>query len=431
MRYQPFPPLGSRPEPPVASVETIPEAPPVPEAPRFDVILGATRRTPQYGALGRSMKDRVALDLNGCDTVALFGVQGYGKSYTLGVVAEMAVAEAPGINTLSVPLGAVIFHYHKSETYEPEFVAAVGPNDVAGEVQRLRSEYGATPRGIGDVLVLVPEATLELRRQQYPELAVEPLKFSSAEIGPEGWKFLLGAAKNQSLYVRQMVGIMRQCRDRLTVDTLKRAVVASGISQESQQLALSRIELAEPFIDDSRRLGSVMRPGRTVIVDLRDEWIERSEALGIFVVLLRLFGSVKHEGEDFNKLFVFDEAHKYISEPDLVSGVVENIREMRHNKNTVLIASQDPLSVPRAVLELCSVLVLHRITSPAWLKHLQSAIAALKTVQIRTLATLSPGEALVWAQRSNVKAYTIEAQRLTVRPRFTRHGGGTKVAVKP
>ena len=129
--------------------------------------------------------------------------------------------------------------------------------------------------------------------------------------------------------------------------------------------------------------------GRTLIIDLRDEWIEKDEALGLFVGLLRIFAAQKHEKRDFNKLVVFDEAHKYMTESALTSQVVETIREMRHQATSVVIASQDPISVPRAVIELTSILVLHRMTSPQWLKHLKSAIGALDDVTDAQTAALN------------------------------------------
>jgi len=89
---------------------------------------------------------------------------------------------------------------------------------------------------------------------------------------------------------------------------------------------------------------TVLRPGRLVIVDLRDELVEKDEALGLFVVLLQMFGEATYDGRKFNKLVVFDEAHKYIDSPDLVAGLVEVVREMRHKGTSILVASQDPPS---------------------------------------------------------------------------------------
>jgi hypothetical protein len=297
------------------------------------------------------------------------------------------------------------------------------------EVERLRSEFGAEPAGLRDVILLAPDAKVQQRRTEFPGITVEPIKFASSELGAESWKFLLGAFGNDALYIRQLVAIMRRHRSGLTLDIFRQEIAAAGLPPATQRLADDRLSLAQPYIDDAKRLGDLLRPGRTVIVDLRDEWIEKDEALGLFVVMLRIFAATKFNGREFNKLVVFDEAHKYITESDLIGQVVETIREMRHQATSVVIASQDPLSVPRAVIELTSILLLHRMTSPQWLKHLKSALVALEDVQEGHLAALGPGDALVWAQRSTDKRFTQRPQRLHVRPRFTQHGGGTKTAV--
>jgi hypothetical protein len=400
-----------------------------PITPVPDVLLGASSLTPQFGILGRAAGQTVALDLNGCNTISLFGVQGFGKSYTLGVIAEMASMASDGINVLPSPLATVIFHFHKSDAYEPEYVSAVLPNRKVSEVDRLLAEYGASPRGLEDVVLLAPEAKVEQRRREYPGVLVAPIKFSSSELGAEGWKFLLGAFGNDSLYVRQLVAIMRRQRDRLSLAAFRDGIAQADLPKSAMRLAEDRLALAEPYIDDDRPLTGLLRPGRTVIVDLRDEWIEKDEALGLFVVMMRIFAASRHDGREFNKLVVFDEAHKYISESDLIDQVVGTIREMRHQATSVVIASQDPMSLPRAIVELTSVLIMHRMTSPQWLKHLRGAIVALDDLQESAVTSLQPGEALVWAQRSTDRRFTVRPQKMSVRPRVTQHGGGTKTAV--
>ena len=37
-----------------------------------------------------------------------------------------------------------------------------------------------------------------------------------------------------------------------------------------------------------------------------------------------MFAEATYDGRQFNKLVVFDEAHKYIDSPDLVAGLVDN-----------------------------------------------------------------------------------------------------------
>lgn len=413
--------------PPTATERSVASNPK--EVPVPDVFIGSREITSQYGLLGKFGAGTVGVDLNGCNTISLFGVQGFGKSYTLGVIAEMATKHVEGINRLPAPLATVIFHYHKSDAYAPEYASAILPNHKSREVDVLREQYGAEPAGLDDVILLSPEAKLDARRKEFPSITVRPIKFSSHELGAESWKFLLGAYGNDSLYVRQMVQIMRQHRDSLTLDVFKREIANAGLSGAVLNLANMRMAFAEPYIDDSANLGDLLRPGRTVIVDLRDEWIEKDEALGLFVVMLRIFAASQHEGKEFNKLVVFDEAHKYITESDLIGQVVETIREMRHQATSVVVASQDPLSVPRAVIELTSILLLHRMTSPQWLKHLKGAISAMDGISEGHVASLQPGEALLWAQRSNENRFTQRPQKVQIRPRFTQHGGGTKTAV--
>ena len=132
-----------------------------------------------------------------------------------------------------------------------------------------------------------------------------------------------------------------------------------------------------------------------MIVDLRDELIEKDEALGLFVVLLQMFAETTWHGRGFNKLVVFDEAHKYIGSPDLVAGLVEVVREMRHKGTSILVASQDPPSVPASLIELSTQIILHKFNSPAWLKHIQKTNAALDGLTPGKLAVLGPGEAYV------------------------------------
>jgi DNA helicase HerA-like ATPase len=196
-----------------------------------------------------------------------------------------------------------------------------------------------------------------------------------------------------------------------------------------KELAYGRLELAQEFIDDSVNLGEAIRPGRLVIVDLRDEFMEKDQALGLFVVILQLFAEVTYEGRKFNKLVVFDEAHKYIDSPDLVGGLIEVVREMRHKGTSIMVASQDPPSVPVALIELSSQIILHKFNSPAWLKHIQKANAALGDLTPEKMAHLQPGEAYVWSSKATDSAFTKGALKIRCRPRVTQHGGSTKTAV--
>ncbi|MGZ3116800.1 methylation-associated defense system ATP-binding protein MAD8 [Streptomyces sp. H62] len=394
-----------------------------------DVYLGVSEQSPQYGVLGEVVGRRIALDLNGAHTISLFGVQGGGKSYTLGSVVESASLSASPVNQLPSPLATVVFHYSQTLDYAPEFTSMASANDEPDQVRVLQERYGVEPAALEDVVLLVPEAQLADRQAEHPGLEVRPLKFASAELRAEHWRFLMGAVGNQSTYIRQLGRIMRAHRHDLDLDTLRRGIDESTLTDHIKTLAHQRLDLAAEYIDDNVRVKDLVRPGRLLIVDLRDEFIEKDEALGLFVVLMQLFAEAQDADHRFNKLVVFDEAHKYIDSPDLVAGLVDSVRLMRHKGMTVLVASQDPPSVPIALIELSDLMVLHKFTSPAWLKHLQKANASLAELTPAKMASLPPGSAYVWSGKATDRQFTQRAVRIDLRPRLTRHGGATKTAV--
>jgi hypothetical protein len=395
----------------------------------YDIMLGVNGESPQYGLLGEVSGRKIALDLNHTHTISLFGVQGGGKSYTLGTVIEMASMPLQHINVLPSPLATVIFHYSPTQDYAPEFTSMINANSVDEEIRILRERYKANPEALKDVLILTPANKVDDRRTDYPDIEVKPIAFSASELKAAHWKFLMGAIGSQSMYMRQINLIMRGLRDNLTLDALRAGIDNSGLSDHLKELAQTRLLFASEYIDDSQRLQDLIRPGRLIIVDLRDEYIEKDEALGLFVVMLQIFSEATYQGSAFNKLVVFDEAHKYIENDDLVSGLVEVVREMRHKGTSIMVASQDPPSVPVSLIELSSQIIMHKFNSPAWLKHIQKANAALGELTSDKMSHLGTGEAYVWSSKASDDSFTRGAVKIKCRPRITQHGGSTKTAV--
>jgi DNA phosphorothioation-dependent restriction protein DptH len=395
----------------------------------YDIMLGVNGTSPQYGLLGEVSGRKIALDLNHTHTISLFGVQGGGKSYTLGTVIEMASMPLENINVLPSPLATVIFHYSPTQDYAPEFTSMIHANSVDEEVRILRDRYKANPAALKDLLILTPSPKVDERRAEYPDIDVRPMAFAASELKASHWKFLMGAIGSQSMYMRQVNLIMRGLRENLTLDALRDGIENSGLTDNLKELAQTRLNFASEYIDDSQCLQDLIRPGRLIIVDLRDEYIEKDEALGLFVVMLQIFSEATVNGRTFNKLVVFDEAHKYIENDDLVSSLVEVVREMRHKGTSIMVASQDPPSVPVSLIELSSQIIMHKFNSPAWLKHIQKANAALGELTSDKMSQLGTGEAYVWSSKSSDDSFTRGAVKIKCRPRTTQHGGGTKTAV--
>lgn len=220
---------------------------------------------------------------------------------------------------------------------------------------------------------------------------------------------------------------MKSNRRNLTIQSISDGIENDELLSNSQKaLARQRLDFAREYVDDSFSLKDILKPEQLIIVDLRDEFIEKDEALGLFVIMLNIFSSVKIVNrKHFNKFIVFDEAHKYMDNKALTDNIVTAIREMRHKGVSIMIASQDPPSLPNEIIELSSIVITHKFNSPQWLKHIQKSITQLSGLQASDLSALKPGEAFLWATKASDKTITNKPQKISTRPRVTKHGGGT------
>ena len=396
--------------------------------PKCDILIGKSSLSNQYGVLGESIHGKkIAIDLSETNTISLFGIQGGGKSYTIGTISEMVLKQFSNVNELPAPLAGVIFHYSESMDYEPEFTSMISPNDQEDELSKLKERYGAEPDKIDDVIILTPMDKLEERQAEYPSINVLPIAFNSKELNVQDWMFLLGAIGNDSAYIKQLKAIMKEHRRNITIEGITQSVEDSELLSNAQKaLARQKLSFAREYIDDGYTLRDSLKPGRLIIVDLRDEFIVKDEALGLFVIMLNIFSSVKNiNGSHFNKFIVFDEAHKYMDNKDLTGNIVTAIREMRHKGVSIMIASQDPPSLPNEIIELSSAVLLHKFNSPQWLKHIQKSITQLSILTPSDMSVLLPGEGFLWATKATEKRITTKPVKVTTRPRVTKHGGGT------
>lgn len=420
-------PSGATQEP-----EEPPSEPGRTEGPRAEDVLqlGSTQDSTQFGIVGRlhSSGRNVAFDVDGTNVISVFGVQGSGKSYTVGNLIEAALLHAPEVNRLPHPLAAVVFHYSSNETYLPEFAAMADPNDDRLAEQILNDEYGVAVQGVEDVRILVPSDLVAERRQEFPGVEVHPLILSTAELTLADWKLLMGVDGGDQLYVKAMTNIFRQLRGGISLGALRDALEHSSLTPQQKSIAETRIAFVELFATDEGGAARHVAPGRLLIVDVRDPLMDEGDVLSLFMVLLHLFSQTRDEaGRKFSKLIVFDEAHKYMDNTRLTGAIVEMVKEMRHLGTSVVIASQNPPSVPRDVIELSSVLIAHKFTSPQWLEHIRKVNGAFgRDLAPPQLAALSPGEAFVWSRDGAEELR--RPQRVRMRPRLSRHGGGTRRA---
>jgi hypothetical protein len=408
--------------------ETTPEQPSEPDDTSVDVqdvdLIGRDSSSGQFSIIGVGVDTAkpVALDVGGTNVVTLFGVQGSGKSYTSGVIIEAGLIPSPQLGPLPNPLATVVFHYSADSSYRSEFASMA--TAATDPVEASWADGPALPQPVDEVIVLVAERQIDKRRTEYPNARVEPLSIGPAELTSANWKLLMGIEGGQQMYAKALNQVLRGLPDNFTVGDLRTGIEQSGLSPQQKSIATQRVDFVDEYLSEAAHVVDWIRPGRLVIVDLRDEYIDKEEALALFMVLLSRFAEAQPiAARGLNKMIVFDEAHKYMRDSTLTDAITEAVREMRHKGVTLVIASQDPPSIPAVIIELSTVLVVHKMTSPNWLRHLQRYNTAFADIQTGEVAQLRPGNAFVWSAGGANRFR--QPQRIQTRHRLTIHGGGT------
>lgn len=122
------------------------------------------------------------------------------------------------------------------------------------------------------------------------------------------------------------------------------------------------------------------KPGQLTIVDLSCPTVDPESACQLFNICLSLF--LEQDPQNIGRVIALDEAHKYMNSSGEASALTEQllstIRLQRHLGARVIISTQEPTVSPK-LLDLCSVTIVHRFTSPEWLRTLQKHLAGVST----------------------------------------------------
>jgi hypothetical protein len=127
--------------------------------------------------------------------------------------------------------------------------------------------------------------------------------------------------------------------------------------------------------------GTTWKPqnGHLTIVDLSCPCVTPEMACSLFNICLSLF---LEQDSAVGRVIALDEAHKYMTESQecaaLTEALLATIRLQRHLGARVIISTQEPTISPK-LLDLCSVTVVHRFTSPDWLNALRKHLAGVSS----------------------------------------------------
>lgn len=185
--------------------------------------------------------------------------------------------------------------------------------------------------------------------------------------------------------------------------------------------------------------------GSLTIVDLSCPCITSEGACALFNMCLGLF---LEQPTEIGRIVALDEAHKYMDSTaeatTLTSTLLSSIRLQRHIGTRIFISTQEPTISPK-LLDLCSVTIAHRFTSPDWLRCLRQHIAALSkdTYQNETelnddsqnkifseIVKLETGGAILFAPNALIWGNKLGTSyvKIKVRNRVTTDGGKSIIA---
>lgn len=413
---------------------------------------------PQYGLLGFDLDncdandnpEPILLNTNSPTSVFLCGSQGSGKSYTLSCVLENHLLDDPSVGVQRQTIPGFVFHWD---------------TNTSGSLAEAAS---LCSRGI-KVRVLVSWSNYRKMKGLYEDFAtkvggkieVRPLLFKDHELTVNNIRDLMAfrdVSTNPPLYLEVIQNMLRRLGrqdEKFSVVTFLDDLAAADFSTAQQQMLDQRLSILRTFsaatAEDilkqdnpslaGKRLARerqaqglglerdciTVENGTLTIVDLSDPFVDAGTACVLFDICLGVIIKTHKEAVTANRIspgliITLDEAHKFLdknipSAEIFTNSLLTTIREQRHNAARVIIATQEP-TISEKLLDLCSISVVHRFSSPAWFTtlcgHLGGASsltsenaedkAAVKKEELfKQIVALQTGESLVFSPTSWVR----------------------------
>ena len=434
------------------------------DAQQHHTLVGEARKRsiPENGLLGSlpihqspSISLNVYLNTHDPFCFVTLGVQGSGKSHSLAVVVENCVLRVNDectteqIMRLQKPMSSLVFHYDQNQFNLCEIIDIVDPSDqLCSFFADLGHGVPTLPRN--KMLVVVSPTNYHQRKAFYgPDVQVVPLLFTWDQLSAQQIKCLmrLNDGDNQ-LYVSTMLSLMRSFQRNQTMPPFQEFLtqIHETCSVRGQSGPLGQqLKLLEGFMKESKDnkefhnlniggdLLSLLQDGMMVVADLTDPYLSPEEANGIFQVLLDQFRShIVCGNSGGGKLLILDEVHRYISGSDsdgLSKSIVDTVRLIRHEGLRVAISTQSPKVLAPELLELVSIMMIHRFQSEEWYTYLKSKVP-LPPDGFDAVHKLHTGQALVFAAKQELEGHSDHDFRqhsllVSVRRRFTQDLGAS------
>lgn len=397
-----------------------------------EIFLGIDGEPIQWGILGKSDHDRVAVDLNEPHIVFLCGKQGSGKGYSIGVLTEMLLSKTiPGISQVKKPATIIVFHKPR-EDMRSEFWSIVEPNLNSIEAAILREEYKISPRRIinaNSFRIFVDPFVYENERSKFRidyGTEVYPINIKPQRLTAEDWPYVLSIGKKSgSMYVKKIFQIIKKTQydEDFGLEKIRRHIDMSDLNPNQKSFANMRLETLQEYLSGGDFMGN-LKIGGVNIFDLRKIMMEPDDIFSVMMLVISsLINDDRVEREQF--VFVINEAHDYLRKglsKEFTDYINYLIRKKRHAGTWLMLDTHFPEDVDPKVIKGSDLKIFHKsdVISSKLLKQIVDGTS----IQPHHLDT---GQAIVRADKSNIGTDSLLIVK--VRPRLTHHGGATKTAI--
>ncbi|KAH8698707.1 hypothetical protein BGW36DRAFT_358229 [Talaromyces proteolyticus] len=416
----------------------------------------------QFGLLGhldtRQSEDlvdpRVMLNTNIPFSAFICGLQGSGKSHTTSCMIENCSLPFKALGTLQKPLSTLVLHYNEyssnvsNQPSEAAFLASIMP------------EYRKHFNKSIPVRVLTSPSNfynLEKMYSQIPNVRVRPFRLKPYHLNIATMLSLMSMGKKDSmpLYMAQITRVLREMalsnKGSFNYFDFRNRVRDLRLDRTQTPFLDQRFDLLDSFLelkkDDHTTGGDYFMDGGVTILDLSCPFMDQGTACILFRIAIDLF---LHAHPSRGKMIVADEAHKYMDSTEAANALTETflniIRQQRHLGTRIIISTQEPTISPR-LIDLCSITIVHRFSSPEWFQSIKKHIAIADKEDTNSneenvnglyqISSLRTGEALVFAP----SAYLLDGHqevmdvkhksfKMVIRKRITWDGGQTITSVR-
>ncbi|KAI3530152.1 hypothetical protein CABS02_14600 [Colletotrichum abscissum] len=365
------------------------------------LLVPTLQRSPslQFGLLGGilsedgrlSKESRIFHNVSCPSSIFICGSQGSGKSNTLACLLENCLIPSD-LGKLAHPLAGIVFHY---DTF------ASDDGGLPCEAAFLASHAKVSIR------VLCAPTSFRTVKKVYsgiPQVDVKCLRISGSDLNTSRMLDLMAFQEGaKPLYVQVVQRILRDMRleqqekgSQFDYAQFKKALARENFLQGQQGPLQQRLETLESFIVRGKARSNeeicwASKAGQLTIIDLSCPCITAEMACLLFNICLSLFLEQK---SDVGRVVALDEAHKYLGQSGesqvLTNSLLQAVRLQRHLGVRMFISTQEPTISPK-LLDLCTMTIVHRFSSPDWLRTLRRHLANEDAIPTDEANSATPG----------------------------------------